>query len=115
MQSFIHFTYEDLYFYAPAANHIRAIVEKRWKYAVYYDVFTNQPFEYEMYDLDVPRDQREVVNLGHPATPVTPEIAAERERLHQRLIHVMQVLGTTPTEVVWPSHWGEQRPGEKGH
>ena len=112
VQSFVHFTYEDLYFYAPAANHLRAIIEKRWKYAVYYDVYTNQPFEYEMYDLDVPRDQREVVNLAHPSTPVTPEIEAERERLHQRLIHVMETLGTTPTEVVWPSHWGEQRPGE---
>lgn len=115
VQSYVHFTYEDLYFYAPAANHIRAIVEKRWKYAVYYDIHTNQPFEYEMYDLDVPRDEREVVNLGHPDTPVTPEIEAERERLHQRLIHVMRVLGTTPTEVVWPARWGEQRPGEGAH
>ncbi len=109
VQDFLHFTYEDLYFYAPSANHIRAIVEKRWKYAVYFDIFTDQPFEYEMYDLAVPRDQREVVNLGHVDTPVSDEIRAERERLHQKLIHVMEILGTTPHGIVWPEHWGEQR------
>lgn len=109
VQSYLHFTYEDLYFFVPAASHIRAIVEKRWKYAVYYDVHTDAPFEYEMYDLAVPKDQREVVNLGHPSTPVTPEIAAERERLHQKLIQVMETLGTTPSGIVWPEHWGEQR------
>jgi arylsulfatase A-like enzyme len=109
VQDYVHFTYEDLYFYVPAANHLRAIVEKRWKYAVYYDVFTDQPFEYEMYDLAAPRSEREVVNLGHPATPVTPAVAAERERLHQRLIRVMAAHGTTPNGVLWPEHWGGQR------
>jgi hypothetical protein len=62
-----------------------------------------------MYDLAVPRDQREVVNLGHPDTPVTPEVAAERERLHQKLIRVMETLGTLPHGVVWPERWGERR------
>jgi choline-sulfatase len=109
VQDFLHFTYEDLYFYVPAANHIRAIVEKRWKYAVYYDIYSDAPFEYEMYDLDVPRNVREVVNLGHPGTPVSPEIAAERERLHRKLIRVMEMLGTTPHGVVWPEKWGGQR------
>ncbi|MES1240921.1 MAG: sulfatase-like hydrolase/transferase [Acidobacteriota bacterium] len=109
VQNHIHFTYEDLYFFVPSANHMRVIVEKRWKYAVYYDVYTDSPFEYEMYDLAVPVDRREVVNLGHPDTPVTPEVAAERERLHQKLIHVMETLGTFPHEIEWPKHWGEQR------
>jgi arylsulfatase A-like enzyme len=109
VQNYLHFTYEDLYFFVPAASHIRAIVEKRWKYAVYYDVHTDAPFEYEMYDLAVPPDQREVVNLGHKSTPVTPEIAAERERLHQKLIQVMETLGTTPSGIAWPEHWGDQR------
>ena len=109
VQNHLHFTYEDLYFYVPAANHIRSIVEKRWKYAVYYDIYSDSPFEYEMYDLSVPRDQREVVNLGHPDTPVSDEIRAERERLHQKLIHVMETLGTMPHDVVWPEHWGGQR------
>ena len=114
VQGFVHFTYEDLYFFVPAASHIRAIVEKRWKYAVYYDIHTDAPFEYEMYDLAVPRDQREVQNLGHPDTPVTPEVAAERERLHQKLIHIMETLGTLPHEIEWPAHWGEQRWSEPG-
>ena len=109
VQDYVHFTYEDLYFFVSAANHMRAIVEKRWKYAVYYDIYTNQPFEYEMYDLDVPRDQREVVNLGNPATEVSEEVAAERERLHQKLIRVMTTLGTLPDGIRWPEHWNGQR------
>jgi hypothetical protein len=34
---------------APAAECIRAIVEPKWKYAVYYDPFSGSPTEYEMY------------------------------------------------------------------
>lgn len=109
VQGHIHFTYEDLYFFVPAANHMRAIIEGRWKYAVYYDIFTDRPFEYEMYDLAVPRDQREVVNLGHHDTKVSKEVEIERERLHQKLIHVMETLGTLPHEIEWPKHWGDQR------
>ncbi len=112
VQGHIHFTYEDLYFFVPAANHMRAIIEGRWKYAVYYDIFTDLPFEYEMYDLDVPRDQREVVNLGHHDTKVSQEVEIERERLHQKLIHVMETLGTFPHEIEWPKHWGDQRYGK---
>jgi choline-sulfatase len=109
VQNHIHFTYEDLYFFVPSANYMRAIVEKRWKYAVYYDIHTDAPFEYEMYDLAVPRDVREVQNLGNPNVQVSAEVAAERERLHQKLIHIMETLGTFPQEVEWPRHWGEQR------
>jgi choline-sulfatase len=108
VQNHIHFTYEDLYFYVPAANHMRAVIEKRWKYAVYYDIFTDRPFEYEMYDLAVPRDVREVENLGNPRTQVSEGVKAERERLHQKLIHIMETLGTFPHEVEWPAHWGER-------
>jgi arylsulfatase A-like enzyme len=108
VQDVLHFTYDDLYFFVPSASHVRAIVEKRWKYAVYYDPHTNAPFEYEMYDLAVPRAEREVVNLGNPATEVSGEVAAERERLHQRLIRVMDSLGTLPLGVEWPERWGEQ-------
>jgi choline-sulfatase len=109
VQDYVHFTYEDHYFFVPASGSIRSIVEKRWKYAVYYDLYTDQPFEYEMYDLAVPRDEREVVNLGHPGTEVTPEVRAERERLHRKLSRVMELLGTRPDGVEWPAHWGEQR------
>lgn len=108
VQNHIHFTYEDLYFFVPAANHMRAVIEKRWKYAVYYDIFADSPFEYEMYDLAVPRDVREVENLGNPRVQVSEEVKAERERLHQKLIHIMETLGTFPHEVEWPKHWGER-------
>jgi hypothetical protein len=62
----------------------------------------------------VPRDQREVVNLAYPGTKVSAEIAAERQRLHQKLIHIMETLGTTPNGIVWPAHWGDQRSNEGG-
>ena len=114
VQNHIHFTYEDLYFFVPSANHMRAVVEKRWKYAVYYDIYADAPFEYEMYDLAVPRDVREVENLGNPKTEVSDEVKAERERLHQKLIHIMETLGTFPHEVEWPKHWGEQGNVVKG-
>jgi arylsulfatase A-like enzyme len=109
VQNHIHFTYEDLYFFVPAASHMRAIIERRWKYAVYYDIYTDRPFEYEMYDLAVPRDVREVENLGNPRVEVSEEVKAERERLHQKLIHVMETLGTLPHETEWPAHWGDQQ------
>lgn len=112
VQDVLHFTYDDLYFFVPAAAHVRAIVERRWKYAVYFDPHTDAPFEYEMYDLEVPRDRREVENLGHRDARVSEEVAAERERLHQRLIRVMAAHGTTPMGIVWPEHWGEQ-PGHR--
>lgn len=108
VQNHIHFTYEDLYFFVPSANHMRAVIEKRWKYAVYYDIYADAPFEYEMYDLAVPRDVREVENLGNPRVQVSEEVKAERERLHQKLIHIMETLGTFPHEVEWPKHWGER-------
>lgn len=114
VQDVLHFTYDDYYFYVPSAGHLRAIVERRWKYAVYFDPHTDAPFEYEMYDLEVPRDRREVENLGYPGREVTAEVAAERERLHQKLIRVMDELGTTPMGVVWPKQWGEQPGGRSG-
>lgn len=39
VQDYIHFTYEDDAFPVTTAGCIRAIVEKDWKYAVYYDPF----------------------------------------------------------------------------
>jgi hypothetical protein len=45
-----------------------------------------------------------------PDTPVSDEVRIERERLHQKLIHVMETLGTLPHEIDWPKHWGGQRP-----
>ncbi|NJL56675.1 sulfatase-like hydrolase/transferase [bacterium] len=100
VQDYIHFTYEDDVFPVQGANCIRAIVEKDWKYAVYYDPYKGYPVEYEMYNLK--DDPYESTNLAHPRN-FRPEYAEERRRLHNRLIEVMQTQGTTPPEVLFPA------------
>jgi arylsulfatase A-like enzyme len=99
VQDVLHFTYEDDVFPVEGADCIRAIVERNWKYAVYYDPFTGAPPEYEMYDLA--RDPLELSNLAN-ATYSTHAAEAERARLHRRLTDVMRAHGTTPDEVNWP-------------
>jgi arylsulfatase A-like enzyme len=99
VQDVMHFTYEDDSFPVKGADCIRAIVEEGWKYAVYYDPFTDSPTEYEMYDLE--KDPLEMTNLAH-ATHSTPASEAERARLHRRLADVMRVHGTAPDEIRWP-------------
>jgi choline-sulfatase len=99
VQDVLHFTYEDDVFPVKGADCIRAIVEKDWKYGVYYDPFTGSSTEYEMYDLA--SDPFEMKNLAHPANR-TPDTDVERARLHQRLTDVMEANGTTPDEIRWP-------------
>jgi arylsulfatase A-like enzyme len=99
VQDVLHFTYEDDVFPVKGADCIRAIVEPRWKYAVYYDPFTGAPTEYEMYDMAA--DPLEMTNLAHPAHR-TPASDLQRERLHRRLDAVMSENGTTPDEIRWP-------------
>jgi choline-sulfatase len=108
VQDVLHFTYEDDVFPVKGANFLRAIVEKGWKYAVYYDPFTGAPPEYELYDLV--RDPLEMRNLAH-AMYRTPDSDAERARLHQRLWDVMRAHGTAPDEIRWPEV-GDYRPVE---
>jgi len=78
VQDILHFTYEDDVFPVKGADCIRAIVERGWKYAVYYDPFTGAPTEYEMYDLT--RDPLELTNLAH-AVHRAPASDLERARL----------------------------------
>jgi len=96
----VHFTSEDDTWPIRGANCIRAIVEKDWKYAVYYDPVTGTDPEYEMYDLK--NDPLEVTNLAHEEN-WDSAYALERTRLHQRLIEVMEEAGTLPDEIRWPA------------
>ncbi|MEO6047690.1 MAG: sulfatase-like hydrolase/transferase, partial [Candidatus Kapaibacterium sp.] len=110
VQDFVHFTYDDLYFYVPAPNHIRCITEKNWKYAVYFDIYGGLQPEYEMYDLV--NDPSETINLAFPSVVagLTPEqqeaVTIERQRLHAKLTAAMQELGTTPDAIIWPENSG---------
>lgn len=106
VQKAVHFTFDDLYFYVPAANHIRCITEKDWKYALYYDIYGGVEPEYEMYDLA--HDPTETRNLANDAVTsgLSPEERAavdiQRQRLHTELAELMEAKGTTPDAIVWP-------------
>jgi len=99
VQDALHFTYEDDVFPVKGPSFIRAITEKDWKYAIYYDPFTGEPTEYEMYDLA--HDPLETMNLAH-VKHATAASDIERARLHQRLWDVMRASGTRPDEIRWP-------------
>lgn len=103
VQEYLHFTYDDTYLTTQnPANmgpcHIRCIIEKEWKYAVYFDPHYGQKAEYEMYDLK--NDPLEAINLAHEKYSKGYE--KERQRLHQRLTQVMIEKGTMPDEIIWP-------------
>ncbi|MBS1910458.1 MAG: sulfatase-like hydrolase/transferase [Bacteroidetes bacterium] len=106
VQDFVHFTYDDLYFYVPGPNHIRCITEKGWKYAVYYDIYDGRQPEYEMYNLVA--DPSETRNLAFPSVfeSLSPEMQAvvsgERARLHEKLTQAILDLGTMPDMITWP-------------
>ena len=100
VQDCVHFTSEDDTWPVWRAGCIRAIVEKDWKYAVYYDPVAGAKPEYEMYDLK--NDPFEVINLAHEEN-WQPEYADERRRLHQWLTEVMDQHGTRPDEIRWPA------------
>jgi choline-sulfatase len=99
VQDVLHFTYEDDVFPVKGPSFIRAITQEDWKYAVYYDPFTGEPPEYEMYDLV--NDPLETLNLAH-VKHATPSSDVERARLHRRLWDVMRASGTRPDEISWP-------------
>lgn len=105
VRDYVHFTYDDLYFYVPAPNRIRCLIEKDWKYAVYFDGYTGKYPEYEMYDRN--QDPEERHNLAHHTVNPPKPVEAERQRLHRRLTEIMQNLGTTPDEIVWPEVSGD--------
>ena len=81
------------------SSHIRCIVEKNWKYAVYFDPYYGQKAQFEMYDLR--NDKEEKRNLADRRY-ATKASEVQRLRLHRRLTDVMEKLGTKPDTVVWP-------------
>lgn len=103
VQEYIHFTYDDTYLTTPnpanmGPSHIRCIVSKEWKYAVYFDPDYGQKEEYEMYDLV--NDPLETRNLAHEKYSVGYE--EQRQFLHSKLTEIMLEKGTTPDAIVWP-------------
>jgi arylsulfatase A-like enzyme len=102
VQDYTHYTYDDMYFEVPGAAHIRAIVEKDWKYAVYFDPDKGQPTEYELYNIAEGEDTDEQYNLTNAAY-ATPASNKEWVRLHAKLTKVMEELGTTPDSIFWAS------------
>ena len=85
---------------------IRAIIEKDWKYAVYYKADWNIPnpngvasnFQYEMYDYAVDDGWLEINNLLYSPTPATN---AQWQLLHRSLTELMAESYTTPDG--WPT------------
>lgn len=104
VQDYVHYTYDDDYVTTPkpqnmGPSHIRCIVEKNWKYAVYFDPHYGQKAQFEMYDLR--KDKEEKRNLADRRY-ATKASEVQRARLHRRLTDVMEKLGTKPDTVVWP-------------
>ena len=103
VQEYVHFTYDDMYLTLPdpasmGPAHIRCIVSKEWKYAVYFDPHYGQKAQYEMYDLV--NDKLEQFNLAHEKYSKGHE--AKRQELHDKLTEVMIEKGTLPDTVIWP-------------
>ena len=79
-------------------NHIRAIRDHRYMYAVYFDPSGQAPTQSELYDLHVDPDQ--LRNLADPTAPLQfrPDLVVT---MHGKLMERMQVTHTTP-EVLAP-------------
>lgn len=69
-----------------AANRIRCVRTRDWKYARYFHADGSFPEQHEMYDLSTDAQaELEVDNLAHPGSPRYREVAEERERLARLL------------------------------
>jgi choline-sulfatase len=92
VQDDVLFTYDDVRAgmpvpreVLPAANRIRCVRERDWKYARYFHAEGAHPEAFELYDLTA--DPGELENLAHPDHPRydEPAVRAQRERLAARL------------------------------
>ena len=105
VQDHIHFTYDDYDTSYPVDEpaKIRAIFEKEWKYAVYFDDSSGFAAQYELYNLV--EDPLETTNLAHP-TLSTPETMKVQQRLHIKLLQTMEDFGTVPDGIIFPKVTG---------
>jgi choline-sulfatase len=115
VQEYIDFTYDDDFMTTPDPKkmgpmHIRCLMEKSWKYAVYFDPYYGFTPEYEMYDLE--EDPDEIKNLAYKGySSESTEI--KRQQLHELLTNVMLKLGTMPDAIIWPTISGVSMLGTK--
>ena len=105
VQDHIHFTYDDYDTSYPVDEpaKIRAIFEKEWKYAVYFDDSTGFAAQYELYNLV--EDPLETTNLAHPSLS-TPETMKVQQRLHEKLLKTMDHFNTVPDGIIFPKITG---------
>lgn len=106
VQEYVHFTYDDTYLTLPnpasmGPCHIRCIVSKEWKYAVYFDPNYGQKAQYEMYNLK--KDKAEMKNLAWKKGMG----GKMRQFLHRKLTEMMIELGTMPDAIIWPKISGD--------
>ncbi len=99
VQDSILFTYDDNFFLPKdvPGGHIRAIRKGDWTYAVYYSE-NGSHFEYEMYNLK--NDPGELHNLLYK--DITPEIAAQANKLHRDLKEKIDQAEALPVGFPWP-------------
>ena len=91
VQESIHFTYDDHQAgtasrEAPGQpNRVRALRERRYKYAYYFDPARREPTEHEMYDLERDPDERRNLLELRTAEPFDPADRAARDEMSERL------------------------------
>ncbi len=114
VQEAIHFVYDDqkaglgsIENAVPQPNHIRCIREKDWKFAIYFDLSGAEANQYEMYDLR--NDPNEIANL---ANSTDPDHIAKKAELEQKLMAMMDKLGTMPPILSLVSEEPRQGPSQ---
>jgi choline-sulfatase len=77
----------------PQPNRLRALRERRWKYAVYVDPGGEAPSQYELYDLENDPIERDNLLDRSTGAPLDARHEGERERLDASLHERMQAVG----------------------